>query len=200
MIKVAFFDFGRTIAKGPGFGAGPIFMGRRDEYEKLYKQYTSKKIDEESFIMGVANLWNGLEEKNLPKVYSQIELNPNVKSVMKALKTMQVKLVLVSNIPLQLAELYKNLGFDYLSGTECETKNGVFTGQVVKLQPNKGAIVRNMCSKLGIGTNESIAVGDSRGDVKMFEVVGYNNSVAYNAPNEVQKYSKQYNDNKIQNI
>ena len=45
MIKIAFFDFSRTIAKGTGFGSGPIFLSRKKEYEELYDKYIAADFD-----------------------------------------------------------------------------------------------------------------------------------------------------------
>jgi len=111
MIKLAFFDFSRTVAKGTGFGSGPTFMNRKKEYDSFYEQFKSRQLNEEEFIGNVAKLWEGFKEEDLPKIYSQIEINPNVQNVLKQLKNMQIKLVLVSNIPLKFAELYRNLDF-----------------------------------------------------------------------------------------
>lgn len=190
MIKIAFFDFSRTIAKGTGFGAGPIFMCRKKEYEELYAKYKSNKLNEEEFIKAVANLWDGFKEKDLPEVYSKIDLNSNVEVTLNFLKKKGIKIALVSNIPLKLAELYRNLGLDYVFGTDCEVKNGIFTGKVLRMNSDKGIVVKNLCRELSVPLNESIAVGDSIGDIPMFKAVGYNNSIAYNATPEVNNYAK----------
>ncbi|MEK6949828.1 MAG: HAD hydrolase family protein, partial [Nanoarchaeota archaeon] len=103
-----------------------------------------------------------------------------------------IKLALVTHAPINLAELYKSLCFDYVFGTECELKKGAFTGKVLKMAPNKGAIVKNLSGKLGIKLNECIAVGDSKADIPMFESVGYDNSFAINANEEVKKHAKHH--------
>ena len=212
MIRLAFFDFSKTIAADSGFGAGPYLVGRKKEYDLLYEEFVSNKISEISFIKSVIKLWKGVREEDLPKIYSKIEINQNAKEILKQLKSMNIKLALVSFIPTKLAELYKTFGFDYLSGTECEIINGVFTGEVLKINHDKGIITKNISNILKIGMDECIAVGDSRGDIKMFKSVGYKNSFAYNAAEEAKKYAKYHiknfkeimhiieNDNKIKDI
>jgi len=192
MIKLAFFDFSRTLANDTGFGSGASFMNRKNEYDKLYEDFISHKINEEEFIKNGAELWQGFKEKDLIKIHSQIKLNPNVEEVLNQLKERRIKLILVTNLPSKLAELYMNLGFSHLFGTECKIKNGIFTGRVLKMNPNKGIVIKNLCNKLGINPEECIAVGDSRSDIKMFKVVGYDNSFAYNANEEVKKYAKHH--------
>ena len=190
MIKIAFFDFSRTIAKGTGFGAGPIFLNKGKEYYELYGKYQAKKINEVDFVKSVGQLWKGFNEKNLPKIYSKIELNPNVRGILKRLKKQGIKPVLVSNIPIKLAELYKNLGFDFVSGTAFEIRNGIFTGKVLKINANKFEVVNRICKNVKIKPNECLAIGDAIGDIGMFKAVGYDNSIAYNANDEVKKYAK----------
>ena len=104
------------------------------------------------------------------------------------------------------------MGFDYTFGSECEVKNGKFTGNVLKIDPDKGNAIKNLCNELKIKYEDCIAVGDSRADIGMFKVVGFDNSFAYNANEEVKKYAKYHindfkeiipllkNDCKIKNI
>ncbi len=192
MIKLAFFDFSRTLANDTGFGSGASFMNRGNEYDRLYEDFVSHKVNEEEFIKNGAELWQGLKEKDLVKIHSQIRLNPNAEEVLKQLKDRKIKLIIITNLPSKLAELYLNLGFSYLFGTECEIKDGIFTGRVLKMNPNKGTVIKNLCDKLGVSHGECIAVGDSRSDIEMFKVVGYDNSFAYNANEEVKKYAKHH--------
>ena len=212
MIKLAFFDFSKTIAKGSGINTVTAQMGREKEFNKAFDDFVSHKLNDEDFIKTVIKLWSGFKEKDLSKIYKQIELRANVPEVLKQLKKMQIKLALVTHAPINLAELYKSLGFDYVFGTECELKEEAFTGKVLKMAPNKGAIVKNLSGKLGIKLNECIAVGDSKADVPMFKCVGYDNSFVIGANEEVKKYAKHHikdfkgiieiikNDIKIQNI
>lgn len=192
MIKLAFFDFSGTIAKDLGLNRLAAQMGREKEFEKLYSGFISHKLNDESFIKVAIKLLRGFNEKYLPKVYEQIELRPNVPEVLKQLKNMRIKLALITHMPINLAELYRDLGFDYLFGTECEMKNGIFTGEVMEMNPNKKTIVETLCNKLGIELHECIAVGDSKADVPMFESVGYDNSFVIDANDEVKSYAKHH--------
>lgn len=212
MIKLAFFDFSKTIAKGSGMNTVAAQMGREKEFNKIYDEFVSHKLNDEGFIKAAIKLLRGFNEKGLSKIYKQIELRPNVPEALKQLKNMRIKLALITHMPISLAELYRDLGFDCLFGTECGMKNGIFTGEVMKMNPNKKAIVEALCNKLGIKPRECIAVGDSKADIPMFESVGYDNSFAINANEQVKKYAKYHikdfkeiigiikNDNKIKNI
>ncbi len=190
MIKIIFFDFSRTVGKDSGFGAGPDFLGRKNDYEKFYAKYKSHNIDEAEYIKSVVTLWKSVREKDLQKIYHKIRLNSNIKQVLRKLKKMKIKLALISNMPSKLAELYKLVGFDCVFGTDCEVKNGFFTGKVKKMNPDKGVVIKDLCKKLHIPFKQSMAVGDGLGDIKMFKIVSHDNSVAYNAQEEVKKHAK----------
>ena len=191
MIKLIFFDFSRTIAKGSGFRAGSELVNKKDQYDKIYDEFKSHKIKDEDYVKFAVKLWKGIKQDNLPEIYSKIKISHNVKPVLKELKKMKLKLALVSNIPLLIAELYKtNLGFDYISGTDCEVKNGAFTGNAKKINSDKMAVIKNICDKTKIKPSESIAIGDSISDIKMFKAVGYENSIAYNASEDAKQYAK----------
>ena len=62
----------------------------------------------------------------------------------------------------------------------------------IKQRINVSKFIRNLADELGISTNECIAIGDSRADIEMFKVVGYQNSFAYNANEEVRKFAKHH--------
>ena len=191
MIKLAFFDYSKTIVKGSGNRAIANFMGKGKEFDKIFENFVSGKISDEGFIISVIKLWKDFDLERLPEMIKKMELSPNVKEVLEQLKNMNIKLALVSHIPQQLVDLCKKeWGFDYTYGNECEVKNGKFTGKVLKINPDKGIVVKNVCDELNVRYEDCIAVGDSRADIKMFKVVGYENSFAYNSNEEVKRYAK----------
>jgi phosphoserine phosphatase len=192
MIKLAFFDFSKTIAKGSGISAVPAFMHKETEFDKYFEDFTSNRLKHKDFIELTIKLWEGFKEEDLPKIYPQIELRPNVSDVLKQLKNMEIKLALITYMPQKLAELYRNLSFDFIYGTECEIKDGIFTGKVLKMNTNKGIIAKKILDELGFKPNDCIAVGDSKADVEMFEAVGRDNSFTIDANEEIKKYAKHH--------
>ena len=196
MIKLAFFDYSKTIIKGSGHRTIANFMGKGKEFDEIFENFVSGKINDEGFIISVIKLWKDFDLERLPEMIKKMELSPNVKEVLEQLKNMDIKLALVSHIPQQLADLCKKeWGFDYAYGNKCEVENGKFTGKVLKINPDKGVVVKNICDELNVGYEDCIATGDSRADIGMFKVVGYDNSFAYNANEEVKKYAKYHIEN-----
>ena len=186
MIKMICFDFSKTVSKDSGFGAGPQFMGRGSQYDSIYKKFTLHELNEEQFVTSVIKLWKGIRQEDLLKIYKGIQLNKNVKITLKKLKKMKIKAALVSFLPLALAEFYRSLGFDYISATECDFSNG----KIKNLNVDKYQMVIKICRTAGVKPKQCMAVGDGLQDIRMFKAVGFANSVAFNAADDIKKHAK----------
>ena len=62
-------------------------------------------------------------------------------------------------------------GFDDYLATVFEQANGRLTGKARIIKGDKGALVRQLMHKHGVGQEGSVAVGDSEGDTDMLEAV-----------------------------
>lgn len=78
-------------------------------------------------------------------------------------------------------EFRRRHGFEAVSGTEADVKDGVLTGLVERHfdKWDKPAFVESYCDANQIDLSECIAIGDSHADVPLFNAVGF--SVALNA-------------------
>ena len=190
MIKIVCFDFSKTVSMDSGFGSGPIYMGRKKEYDEIYKKFNLHELDEEQFILSVIKLWKGIGKSDLLKIYKKIRLSKNVKSTLRKLKRKEIRTALVSFLPLALAEFYRDLGIDYISATKCDIKNGKISGKVRRMNADKYKSIMEICKNAKLKPKECMVVGDGLQDIRMFKAVGYNNSVAFNEQNEVKKYAK----------
>ena len=85
------------------------------------------------------------------------------------------------------AYLCKRYGFDGYVGSELEMEDGVCTGGVALALEGEGkcAYARELCVSRGIDFDACIAIGDSRSDIPLFELVG--TSVAFNATGEAER-------------
>ena len=192
MIKLAFFDYSGTVVKGSGNRAVADYMGKGKEFDEIFRRFVSNEISDEEFIVFIIGLWKDFYLGMLTEIIGRVEPSENIQEVLEQLKSNGVKLALVSHIPQQLAGLYAEWGFDYTYGNECEVVDGKFTGKVLKTSPDKGSVVRDICDRLRIRPDECIAVGDSRADIPMFGAVGYDNSFAYRANEQVNRYAKHH--------
>lgn len=75
----------------------------------------------------------------------------------------------------QFCEYY---GFDVAIGETYEEKNGMFSGKIKGVMDGKGVILKRLINEHGLSLKGSIAIGDSKSDAKMLELV--ENPIAFN--------------------
>lgn len=100
----------------------------------------------------------------------------------------------VTASPIEVAsQISKALGFDQIIGTQVSTKDGRYTGKLIRPWPvgkGKAQIVQKLASKFYIDLELSKAYGDSELDIDMLKLVG--EPIAVNPDNELEKYAKQH--------
>jgi phosphoserine phosphatase len=77
--------------------------------------------------------------------------------------------------------VHQRYGFDYSVSNDLLQEDGILTGKV-KIQvyyDKKAEWVRRIQKKFGEKSEEVIAIGDSVGDIDMFQMVGF--SIAFNS-------------------
>lgn len=81
----------------------------------------------------------------------------------------------------------KRFRFDGYVGSELEVENGVYTGGVAHALEGEGkcSYARELCEKRGVALASCMAIGDSRSDIPLFELVG--TSIAFNATEEAER-------------
>jgi phosphoserine phosphatase len=97
-------------------------------------------------------------------------------------KNKGLKLAMVSSGLSALSEwVHQRYGFDYSVSNDLLQEDGILTGKV-KIQvyyDKKAEWVRRIQKKFGEKSEEVIAIGDSVGDIDMFQMVGF--SIAFNS-------------------
>lgn len=94
------------------------------------------------------------------------------RDLIKELKRKKYFLIAISGshqeIVDKIAEYY---GFDYAAGSVYPTKNGKFTGEEIAPVYSKGKILQEIADKHDLAWDDCYAVGDSRSDAVMMELV-----------------------------
>ncbi len=189
MIKIVFIDMSRTLVKGSGANSGAEFLGKGDTYKEIYPKYTSGEISMDELLIKTFACWRGLKLKDLPKVYTAFKFNEGAKETVKKIKEKGIKTALITNIPIHLSELFKKeFGFDFITGTVLEVKNGEFTGKVLEFHNEKAEEAIKILKKENISPNEAISIGDRKDDAELFEKVKF--GVSYNGDEIANKTAK----------
>ena len=136
----------------------------------------------------------GVGLEHLEAVYrDRLRPNPGAAELIAACKAAGLKVLLVSGGFTFFAErLRPRLGLDFVRSNQLEIIDGQLTGRLIE-QPwgeicdgaQKRQTLLDLCSLLGCGPEQAIAMGDGANDLPMMSVAGL--SVAYHAKPKVRE-------------
>ncbi len=139
-------------------------------------------------------LLKGVTLASMEDVYAQrLQLNPGAAELVAACKKAGMKVLLVSGGFTFFAErVCERLDIDYMRSNVLDIEDGVLTGRMLD-QPwgdicdgaEKRKTLIEICTQLGIGPRQAIAVGDGANDLPMMGEAGL--SVAYHAKPKVRE-------------
>ena len=156
-----------------------MWFGFAEEYRH---QFLAGKISYEEFCESDAQVWKGMRVEELLKIVKTVPFHPGVGELISYLKQKRLKLSMVSSGLSLLANwVHQKYGFDYSVSNDLLHENGVLTGKV-KIQvyyDKKAEWVEKSLKQFGVKPEEVIAVGDSKGDMDLFQMVGF--SIAFNS-------------------
>ncbi|MGQ9646731.1 MAG: HAD family hydrolase [Thermodesulfobacteriota bacterium] len=155
------------------------WYGFAEEYQK---QFLAGKISYEEFCEQDAQVWKGLRVGDLLEIVRTVPFHPGADELIAYLKGKGLKLSLVSSgLSILSNWVHQKYGFDYSVSNDLLQENGVLTGKV-RIQvyyDKKAEWVKRILEKFHLKPEEVIAIGDSRGDIDMFQMVGF--SIAFNS-------------------
>ena len=155
------------------------WYGFAEEYQNLF---LAGKISYEEFCERDAQVWKGVRVEELLEIVKAVPFHPGVNELINFLKQKGLNLSMVSSgLSLLTNWVHQRYGFDYSVSNNLLHENGVLTGKV-KIQvyfDKKAEWVRKILNQFEVKPEEVIAVGDSRGDIDMFQMVGF--SIAFNS-------------------
>jgi phosphoserine phosphatase len=150
--------------------------------EDYQNQFLAGKISYEEFCERDAQVWKGMKVEELLEIVKTVPFHPGANELIHYLKQKGLKLSLVSSGLSLLSDwVHQEYGFDYSVSNDLLHENGLLTGGV-KIQvyyDKKAKWVRKILKEFGAKPEEVIAIGDSKGDIDMFQMVGF--SVAFNS-------------------
>jgi phosphoserine phosphatase len=155
------------------------WYGFAEEYQK---QFLSGKISYEEFCERDAQVWKGMNVGELSEIIETVPFHPGVDELIHYLKQKGFKLTMISSgLSILSNWVHQQYGFDYSVSNDLLQENGILTGKV-KIQvyyDQKAEWVKKILNQFGVKPEEVIAIGDSVGDIDMFQMVGF--SIAFNS-------------------
>jgi len=155
------------------------WYGFAEEYQK---QFLAGKISYEEFCERDAQVWRGMKVEELLEIVKTVPFHPGVDELINYLKERGLKLSMVSSGLSILSDwVHQKYGFEYSVSNDLLHENGVLTGKV-RIQvyyDKKAEWVKRILQRCNARPEEVIAIGDSVGDIDMFQMVGF--SIAFNS-------------------
>ncbi len=155
------------------------WYGFAEEYQNLF---LAGKISYEEFCERDAQVWKGMRVDELLEIVKTVPFHPGIEELINHLKQRELKLALVSSgLSLLSNWVHQKYDFDYSVSNDLLNENGILTGKV-RIQvyyDKKAEWVMKILKQFGVKREETIAIGDSKGDIDMFRLVGF--SVTFNS-------------------
>ncbi len=158
-------------------------LGKWYEFAENYqKQFLAGEISYDEFCERDAQVWKGMTVEELIEIAKTVPFHPGVDDLIVYLRNKGLKLALVSSgLSILSNWVHERYGFDYSISNDLLHESGILTGKV-KIQvyyDQKAKWVKAILDRFGIKPEETIAIGDSLGDLEMFRTVGF--SIAFNS-------------------
>lgn len=147
--------------------------GNKKEVDKIQEKEDNDEISwiEADYLKG--KLIEGLKVDKINEEFDNyIDLIQGIKDVINKLKENNIKSILVTAGPIQVAEVLGNrFDFDNVYGSIYEINEGKFTGKIIKHLGDTGKLesLTSYCEKSSVSFENCIAIGDSASDIKVFE-------------------------------
>lgn len=181
-LKLACFDMDGTIIDGRLVEVISKKFG-------LYDQIKQIQIDSTIFgyikTQKIASILKGIDEKELEIAIDSISLMKNCQNVINLLKKNNYKIGIITDSYTIAAKILVNkLGLDFVAANDLQISGGLITGEVrmplgwekincnCKISVCKRYHLEMYARKYGIDIKNTVAIGDTRGDICMVNNAG----------------------------
>jgi phosphoserine phosphatase len=137
-------------------------------------------ISYEDFCLRDAAHWKGMAEADLRAISDRVPYRSGARECVELLRRAGLLVGVVSTGLTILAErVHREFGLAFTIANRLVARGGRLTGdvQVNVAHARKGEAVDLFCRQFGVETREVISVGDSDGDISMFERSGFSVAV-----------------------
>lgn len=165
------------------------FVGKKSEVAQITERAMNGELNFEAALTERVALLKGLPEATLQQCYDErVTMMPGAKELVQTMRDNSAYCVLVSGgFTFFTSRVREVLGFHEDHSNQLEVQDGLLTGRVILPilgKEAKLATLQATCAKLGISTNDVLAVGDGANDLPMLLAAGM--GVAYHAKPSVQ--------------
>ena len=187
--RVVAFDLDGTLLRGTTVSLRLAeWTGTAEAHRDLETRFSAGEISN-AVIADTSGAW--LADRALTDAATVLDDGPWIDGIGETVDALHADgaEVLLATITWRFAAecLAERFGFDAVSGTEMEVRDGRLTGKVSRQfdEWDKLAFVEGYCRERGVPLSETAAVGDSRSDVPLFGRVGF--AIALNATDDARR-------------
>jgi phosphoserine phosphatase len=135
----------------------------------------ARKISYAEWLRRDASLWAGQPVAHIRCLLAENPFLPGAPELLRALKRAGVVVALVSaGFTLNTDPILAEFGLDYVLANELTVTDGILDGGAINRVPEggKAAFACELMARLGIPPGQTLAAGDTAGDLELFECAG----------------------------
>jgi phosphoserine phosphatase len=120
-------------------------------------------------------LWRGRRVADICDFLGQNPYLPGAPEFLRSLKAGGVRVALVTaGFTFNTEPIVAEFGIDYVLANELAQENGILTGLAINHVPEggKAAFACELRERLGVSVEETLAAGDTAGDLELFDCAG----------------------------
>lgn len=172
-MKLAVFDFDSTLMDGETLEFLAAELGIADEVKQITDSAMRGELDFFESLQQRVVLLKGLSVRRVDEICHSLPLMKGAKEVVCGLKSRGYKVVCFSG-GFKNATTYfvDKLGLDCEFSNVLHSKSGLLTGLVggeMMFNTSKGDVLYRLQCVLGIGSRDTLVVGDGANDISMFK-------------------------------
>jgi phosphoserine phosphatase len=181
--KLLVADMDSTIVIGETLDELAAFAGLKDQIAAITARAMNGEIDFKAALRERVGLLAGLAETALAETYAHLELMPGAETLVATMRANGAHTVLASGgFDFFTRRVRERCGFHDDRANRLEIADGKMTGRVIEPildRDSKLFYLRDFAGKLGLGLQDTLAVGDGANDLAMIRAAGL--GVAYHA-------------------
>jgi phosphoserine phosphatase len=177
MAKLHIFDMDGTLLAGSACLELSRRAGYIDDVEEMEERWGRGELGHVEFYELLLPLWEDLGEQDIEEVFAGVPWLGGIEEVWRDIDARGERSIVITLSPQFFADKLLGLGLHEAYGAEVLAGGEVVPAQVLTPE-SKVYIATEVLERLGLGSDDTVAYGDSSSDVPLFEIL--DNTVAVN--------------------
>jgi HAD superfamily phosphoserine phosphatase-like hydrolase len=186
MAKLHIFDMDGTLLAGSACLELSRHAGFIDDVEEMEERWGRGEIGHVEFYELLLPLWSELDEEDIEEVFGRVPWLDGIEEVWRDIEARGERSIVITLSPQFFADKLLRLGLHEAYGAEV-LAGGVTVPERVLTPESKVYIATEVLERLGLGSDDTVAYGDSSSDVPLFEIL--DNTVSVNGSESLAEHA-----------